>query len=1286
MYTNYEKPVFPSLENYQLMSFIGEGASSQVFKARQLHTNQLVALKLLKPALTKSLQLNRFEREARICAGIHHPYIVKLLDKGYTSEGAPYVAFEYLEGLTLKQLLQQEGAMPVSQAWELMGQLLDALCCAHGQGVVHRDLKPENIIVIKTGIKPYIKVLDFGIGAFTQEGGAAADSLGTPSYAAPEQLRGEPPTARTDIYAWGLLLIECLTGAPAVQGETLADIYFQQLSPETIAIPAFLEYHPLHGLLHDVLTKNPKHRVFSTQTLYERFMQMDYSTLQHVSIDPTAIANEFLQTQDNKLAWLYEKKDKQQITVLCASISLINDAGNSIDEEILEEIQRDQLIVCSDIAARFGGFLKGTFADQVMIYFGYPQRSGNDARMAGRAALEILEDSIERCGRLQAQYQVRLDTKISLHSGAVISRRQNVPEGITANQTFHLLLQSSSKRIIVSSASYTLLSPYMIFEEYLKGDAYYIIKERNNEAFAQLKDAGANRKMYGRDALLDEILQSWQKMNNRDSRVILVKGEAGIGKSKLLYEVRKTVMHPVIEVRCTPEYRHHALYTIFEILRQRYGFQAHRPAAENIHLLEVMLDTADCDKPTVMPILLSWLSIAFTEAYPPSLLSPSEQRELLFEALQFCLANIAAVEKQLLIIEDLHWLDPSSLTLLAEFLHGHYCNNFMVLLSVRPPFESTWQGKEIMLEPLSAEVSIQLIEDLLGHHKIEKICLDYLLKHTDGVPFFTEELTMLLLLKKGLLLKDGMYHLSEDSLQLEIPLTLKELLYARLDTMGAAKETAQVAASIGREFSYMLLCKIVAVGEDVLQQHLDILVNADIIYPLRTEKGKMYIFRHALICEVTYQSQVIVARQQVHERIVKVLMAVTETPDAYQAETVARHLFGAGKAIAAVDWLIKSIQLLLPGAANKECLALCHQALKWLYTLPEGEARQQQEASIRQLLLSNLLVLESYGSPVVGEQLAILLRLYELNEVQEDVLPGMLMYCNYYAMRGDWKKAMATAEHLYKVATDSDNGKYQIVAAIFLGVQYFNDGRFADAAILMEDALAAYDSTVHASLAYEFGINQETLACTTLACIYAFMDRQEEVELLVERALQQVSAMEHPLTAGPAYLGLACVFFYLRDQEKVLEFSNTLLQMNEQYELQMFANYGIILKAWALHDLQMAKDALEAEASKGIQSMNSFWQAIVAELEIHAGDYQAARGRLEYCLSLIGEADGALYHAEIYRLLSTVLLAEKNYHLAMAPLKKASTIAAGQAAELLQQRISVSMAMVKTATSCITNV
>jgi serine/threonine protein kinase len=257
---------------------------SSVFRAVQINTGQLVALKLLRHlsehnnARQKRLS-ERFQREIDLCAQLQNSHIVRLVDHGYLDNDSAYAVFEYLPGQTLRKLIRYRGALDLQTTVDLLGQVLDAIIYIHSRGIAHRDLKPTNIMVMRTRVNPQIKVLDFGISILVEASRkrpveSMREVLGTPSYSAPEQLRGELPTLKSDLYSWGLLFIECLTGRAAVRGATIAEIIHKQLDPIDVSLPPNLVGSPLGNLLRKVLRKNPSARIRSAACLYVDFHKL----------------------------------------------------------------------------------------------------------------------------------------------------------------------------------------------------------------------------------------------------------------------------------------------------------------------------------------------------------------------------------------------------------------------------------------------------------------------------------------------------------------------------------------------------------------------------------------------------------------------------------------------------------------------------------------------------------------------------------------------------------------------------------------------------------------------------------------------------------------------------------------------------------------------------------------------------------------------------------------------------------------------------------------------------
>ncbi|OJJ19400.1 hypothetical protein BKI52_21565 [marine bacterium AO1-C] len=463
----------PLIAGYRLVEQIGEGGFGRVYKAIQLRTEQPVAIKLLKDSkYSDQKQIDRFERETQLSAQISHPHIVKLLDKGHTEDGDLFAAFEFIEGETLKNRIVRKSGLNGLETGLLMAQVLDALACAHEQGIVHRDLKPQNLMVTETGASMHIKVLDFGVGAFVENYRSddyksltlTKETLGTPTYSAPEQLWGEALTVKSDLYAWGLIVLECLTGTPVMGGNSLAEVFEKQINTREVSLPDTVLEHPLGDILQRVLEKKVEKRVGSAARLYQECLAIDFNTLLVKKLPQNNYEGLDDTTQDNDLALVMGKVRQQQITVLCAQLNLHIPSDNKLENEKLISIQKDQLNRCISIAQGNGGYLANSFGDTLTIYFGYPKPQELDAQTAGRVALELLHHIQEQSKAMRTLHKITLEIRLSVHTGEVLIKQNQEPEGLTLGIALNLLSQAKRNSVLVSDASKAQLERIARFE------------------------------------------------------------------------------------------------------------------------------------------------------------------------------------------------------------------------------------------------------------------------------------------------------------------------------------------------------------------------------------------------------------------------------------------------------------------------------------------------------------------------------------------------------------------------------------------------------------------------------------------------------------------------------------------------------------------------------------------------------------------------------------------------------------------------------------------------------
>jgi hypothetical protein len=462
---------FPrGLAGYRPVELLGRGASGLVFRAWQQGTGQFVAIKT--PHVNGSPLANaRFQDDARLRSRLQHPHIAGLVDAGEAAGGQPYVVSEWVPGQTLRRFLLRHGRLAPALASELMAQLLDALACVHAAGIVHRDITPYNLIVSETGARPNVKLIDFGLAARTPlPAGATVPAGGTPGYCAPEQLRGAAPAPEADLYSWGLVFLECLSGRPALGGLGPAELLARQLDSEPVSLPAALKGHTLAPLLHEVLAKNPAHRARSASAVHARLRECMHGMPPEAPADsPAPVRGTAGQPPASS----------QALTLLCLSVLLTPLAHTALDLSVLEGAQLELQQWCMQAMAQARGAPARTLGDRLLFQFGEP---GDDGLL--RAALRLLglRDEAQRRSRLlQIRHGMRLDMQAGLHMQAP-TPGQGAPDfNRAASMTLHLNGLATPGTILASAEAWQALRHTLRFQAH-PADA---------TAYALLDEAGA---------------------------------------------------------------------------------------------------------------------------------------------------------------------------------------------------------------------------------------------------------------------------------------------------------------------------------------------------------------------------------------------------------------------------------------------------------------------------------------------------------------------------------------------------------------------------------------------------------------------------------------------------------------------------------------------------------------------------------------------------------------------------------------------------------------------------
>ncbi|BCS97257.1 protein kinase [Desulfoluna limicola] len=1248
---------------YRVDGTLGKGGYGCVYGCSQVSTGQKVALKLLAPDVGEDAppmahQLARFQREVDLCASLHHPNIVRILDKGRTEDETLFIAFEFVPGITLKEHLARKKHLTATEAKDIMGQVMEALAHAHDLGVIHRDLKPANIMVNETGTRCHVKILDFGLATLVEEARPMSyesltltrQAVGTPSYCAPEQLRGEPPSPSSDLYAWGLLFLECLTGQPVFSCGNLAEVYHMQLSPREVPLPAALAGHPLGQLLRKVLKKSRQDRFDATTTLWDELNRLHLGDLVgeiclpmgHQGSGPSPVGTGHTNSSG------HHGGEKRQVTMLCISLSVAGDKEPEL--ETLNEILKDQLTVCGEIAERFGGHINGALGDRLIISFGYPRVTDADARLAGRTALTMAETIRGRSNLLKKRDGITLALQGGLHTGPVLLGADGMASGPTANAAIRLETLAEPGTLLVSETSRSLLKQHLTFEKAgterigatsRPTTTYRLVGEAMAEAL-DLKGTGTpNGDLIGRDTELSALHACWQKTMKGDSPCLLLTGDAGIGKSRLVRELQGFVArtdHALKEGRCLPEHKNNALFPVIQMVRSHLNIQKEKPTEEVLALLEETLRELGCEMKQVMPVISAWFSLPLPEGYAPSDLSPDRQKSILMETLLALFHEMGDGAPLLLVFEDLHWADPTTLSFLGDLL-ATPGNQTFVLLTGRPEFTAPWpEGlvSPMTLSGLDTQSAAAFVQKVVGHKKLSDELIKNVITRTDGVPLFLEELTRMLV-DSHLVEKSGIYTLEGDFQSAAIPVTLRDLLTSRLDRLGPARETLQLASVIGREFDYDLLATASLVDESTLQLHMDELVHAGLIYRQLKIGSPLYIFHHALIRDAACDTLLSSSRKACHARIAHVLESQCDEADTEQIAVVAAHHAGAGQFSEAVLFGTKAARSLLNKSVHSEAMSHADLVLEWIPHLPP-ENQKAMELDINGIRTQALMAGVGWAHPSVKacvERSQALLK--ELGPGPHSV-PTLWSLITYHHVASHRKETRQLTDELMALVETSGDEGLCAAAYSLAGQSAFIDGRYVESDALLEKALSLYDPEKHNDHGRLFGIDTRVWASSALAIVRWFRGDDDAAEELWEDAIFWARMLNHIPSMGIALFYRSQILQFAEDKPATAETTGELLALSAQYGLPAYEGYAAVLYAWATGDNTTLEQVLNALKQMGCMLGLTQFTSLLADTGACLTTPENAVTCMDECIALGNELNEPYYQAELYRRKASYLL------------------------------------------------
>ncbi len=1277
---------------YRVLGVLGRGAMGQVLRVEHVHTGEKLALKALFARRDLRGELaERFKREARAWTLIKSEHVVRTLDAGMAPElgGAPYLVMELLSGVDLEDHVARSGKLAPEAVVALVGQVARGLARAHALGMVHRDLKPANLFLHDGDGRVTVKILDFGLLkiAGEHEIGVTAPGvlLGTPLYMAPEQVRGanENVSPAADIWALGMVVFQLLTGARYWKSEALpdilCDIVASQMTKPSARAPELGEAFDAWFLRS--CERDPAARWPTVTAQWEALSdallpagaaaRLDLAALIHpgdlVRTAPRTPTSPGAGPGDSTFTLAQapstdgegarakpasgsssNEGERRQVTVMFFSPS-VRGASGEVDPEEVGEILRAFDDACTEVLGDPDGSQSHPEGAGRYVYFGYPRAHGNDAVRAVAAGLAILEATL-RLGAGGAAASTgagvagaRVSVRIGIHSGVVLAadiedpRRQGrAIVGAAPSIAAEIERMAPANGLIVSAATQRLVRGFFTCRSLGARD----LSTASMEVF-QVTDGGADpahdalqaAPFVGRDAEIQLLLDRWERVGSEGGQVALLAGEAGIGKSRCIAALKGELAgQPVrwLACQCSPYFANRAFYPIIELvgglIQSARGDAPEERAAKLRDFLRGLALPPDAPA-----MLASLLSLPADGAHAPLNLTPQRQRQLTEHVLLALLQLMGERDPLCLVIEDLHWADPSTLELLSLLVDQAAGMRVLALLTSRPDFHAPWGTRahvtHVNLVRLPKKRAEAMIRALTRGRELPPDLLDQIVARTDGVPLFVEELTRMVL--------DAPGALSGAVLSQNIPSSLRESLTARLDRLGRAKGTAQLAAVVGLSFDHELLAFLSPLDAEALDVDLARLVEGDLILQRGVPPRATYAWKHSLVQEAAYESLLKNARRQAHARLAEALSA---RPDV-EPELLAHHLAAAGLAIEAAGQLMRAAQGALQRSANVEAKNQLDRAISLIESVPDGPARTAIELAARALLGVPLFSTRGYGAPEVEQTYARAAELAERIHASDapELFPVLWGLWIFHLVRARHRSALDFAARLVRLADHTPDPGLRLAALVARGNTECLHGPSAAAREDLEQAIALYDPAAHRHYAYVCGQDLAVQARSMLSWSLWMLGYPDQALARAREAVAIAEGLSHPASLGFALAMKMVLHQYRREPEATEETSGALIALSQAQGLVHWIGPGILSHGWAVVAMGRLDEGLE-EMRRGREMFGQvgalvamgFHDALLIEACGKAGAADECQRRLDLVRPVV-EAEERIFEPELHR-------------------------------------------------------
>jgi class 3 adenylate cyclase/predicted ATPase len=988
-----------------------------------------------------------------------------------------------------------------------------------------------------------------------------------------------------------------------------------------------------------------------------------------------------------------DRAERRQVTVMFSDLVGSTALSARMDPEDLREVISGYQKCVADTVGRFGGFVAKYMGDGVLIYFGYPQAHEDDAERAVRAGLELVAKTLQ--------------TRVGIATGLVVvgdligsgSSQEQAIVGETPNLAARLQGVAEPNGVVIAESTRKLLGHLLDLDDLgardLKGisgpvRAWAALRPASVESRFEAFHAGGLTELVGREEELELLLRRWSKAKGGQGQVVLLFGEPGIGKSRLtaaLLERLAVEPHTRLRYFCSPQHTDSALYPIISQMERAAGFAHDDRAQAKLDKLDALL-AQSFTPPEDAALFVEMLSLPNNGRYPIVELTPQRRRHKTMEALTAQLEALSRSNPVLMIFEDAHWMDPTSLEVLGRTVDRLKTLSVLLTITHRPEFEPPWVGRPyvtaLSLNRLGEREIAAMIDRVTGNKALPEGTRKDIIERTDGIPLFVEEMT------KAVLEAEDAGAPENASPSIGVPASLHASLMARLDRLGPAKEVAQIGAAVGREFSHPLLQAVVRKPDAELQSALDRLVTAGLLFRQGAPPHATYLFKHALVQDAAYGTLVRETRRGLHARIAETLEDKFSEIAENQPELLARHYNQAGLIEKAASLWGKAGQRSLERSALVEAVAQLSRALDQSATLPASTALRREQIKLQIALTNALMHTKGYTASETKASLDQARSLIEqadgLGERLEDpLLPFSALFAVWVnsAVAFEAGTTLGHANHLLALAEELGETAPLVIAHRAMGQTSAFSGALVAARAHLDKGVALYDPTEHRPLATRFGQDPIETILSARAWALIALGFPDAAVADARQALKGARAINHAATLMHALFFSSFTHVCCKDYATASALIDELAVLTEKksaffWKAGAMLNQGYLFAVTgkAADAVRMTTSGLKAWRSTGANLWVPIFLSSLARANADLKKFDDAWRSIGEAMTTVETTKERWFEAEVHRIAGEVALMspEQDATKAQAYFDCALTVARAQQAKSWELRAAMSLA------------